>query len=64
MSLKMITEAVRAEREKAVVSAIHSGEMEGLPMTEATRADTADYVAGEIDLDQLEARVRSRYGLE
>ncbi|WP_036284129.1 antitoxin VbhA family protein [Microbacterium luticocti] len=64
MSLTTITAAERAEREKAVTAAIHSGEMEGLPMTEATRADTADYVAGEIDLDQLEARVRSRYGIE
>lgn len=61
MSLSTTEAVERAAREKAVQAAIHSGEMEGLPMTAATRADTADYVAGEIDLEQLEARIRARY---
>jgi len=63
MSITTITTAQRAERERQVAEALHSGEMEGLPASEATKADTDKYVAGEIDLVELEARVRARYGI-
>lgn len=63
MSITTITTAQRAERERQVAEAIHSGEMEGLPTSEETKADADKYVAGEIDLAELEARVRTRYGI-
>lgn len=63
MSITTITTAQRAERERQVAEAIHSGEMEGLSTSEATKADADKYVAGEIDLAELEARVRTRYGI-
>ncbi|WP_378145466.1 hypothetical protein ACFJGV_17820 [Cnuibacter sp. UC19_7] len=63
MSITTLTSAQRAERERQVAEAIHAGEMEGLPTSAETKADTDDYVAGEIDLGELEARVRARYGI-
>ncbi|MDR1387942.1 MAG: antitoxin VbhA family protein [Propionibacteriaceae bacterium] len=63
MSIMTITTTQRAERERQVAEAIHSGEMEGLHTSEATKADAGKYVAGEIDLGELEARVRTRYGI-
>lgn len=63
MSSTMSAGAQRAERELQVAEAIHSGEMEGLYTTEATKADAGKYVAGEIDLAELEDRVRARYGI-
>ncbi|WP_168187184.1 antitoxin VbhA family protein [Salinibacterium sp. UTAS2018] len=46
-----------------VEAASHSGEIEGLTVSEATRADADSYVAGTIDADELVDRVRARYGL-
>lgn len=63
MSATTTATAQRAERERKVAEAIHSGEMEGLHTSEATRADASKYVAGEIDLAELEDRVRARYGI-
>lgn len=63
MSITTSTPAQRAERERQVAEAIHSGEMEGLPTSDATKADADKYIAGEIDLAELEARVRARYGI-
>lgn len=63
MSTTTIADAQRAAREAQVDEAIHSGEMEGLHTTEATKADAGRYVAGEIDLFELEDRVRARYGI-
>lgn len=59
-----ITLSERVERERAVAESIHSGEMEGLRVTDAARADSADYVAGKIDSDELVKRTRARYGLD
>jgi hypothetical protein len=42
----------------------HSGEMEGLHVDPATRADAEEWAAGRIDVDELVARVRARYGLK
>ena len=65
MATKTATTAVTvAERELRVAEAIHSGEMEGLPVTAAGRQDAQEYVAGRIDSDELVARARARYGLD
>lgn len=63
MSMTSISVAEQAERERVIAAAIHSGEMEGLSVTEATRADADKYVAGELDLDELAEKVRARYGI-
>ncbi|KRC57011.1 MULTISPECIES: antitoxin VbhA family protein [unclassified Nocardioides] len=56
-----ITEVER--RKRAVEDARRSSELEGSRSTEATRSDQDAYVRGEIDIEQLGKRVRSRYGL-
>ncbi|MCW2751723.1 MAG: Uncharacterized protein JWR83_2833 [Aeromicrobium sp.] len=53
----------RAKRERAIRAARHTSELEGSSSTPATRADQDAYVRGEIDVKQLGARVRARYGL-
>ncbi len=63
MATSPVTTTTQAEREWRVAEAIHSGEMEGLDVTPAGRADAAEYVAGRIDSDELVARARARYGL-
>jgi hypothetical protein len=50
-------------RAQYVEAAIHSGEIEGLTVSEATRTDADSYVVGTIDSDELVDRVRARYGL-
>ncbi|GAA1325478.1 hypothetical protein ACFSWE_00010 [Leucobacter albus] len=52
------------ERERRVAEAIHSGEMEGLEVSQAGQADAQEYIAGRIDSDELVARARARYGLD
>lgn len=64
MSITTITAAERAERERKVAEAIHSGEMEGLTVSAEARDDSAEYVAGRIDSAELVARARARYGLD
>lgn len=54
----------RAERERRVQQAMHSGEMEGFTVDPATKRDSDDYIAGIIDSDELVARARARYGLD
>lgn len=56
-----ITEIER--RKRALEDARRSSELEGSRSTEATRSDQDAYVRGEIDIEQLGRRVRSRYGL-
>ena len=58
-----ITAADQARRRHAIGAARHSTEMEGGRATVATQADQEAYVAGEITLEQLGQRVRSRYGV-
>jgi hypothetical protein len=50
-------------RERAISDARISSELEGTQSTAATRVDQDAYVRGEIDLSQLNDRVRGRYGL-
>lgn len=59
-----LTKNERTERERVVAEAIHSAEMEGLTVSEAAVADSAAYVAGKIESDELVARARARYGLD
>ena len=56
-------ESERARRASKVAESIHSGEMEGLSVTEEFRLDAEDYVAGRIDSQELVARTRARHGL-
>ena len=60
----MATTTNRDQRARAVAEAGHSLEMEGLTVTEASKADGAEYVAGRIDSTELVARARARYGLD
>lgn len=60
----MSLETTEIERRKrAIEDARRSSELEGSRSTEATRSDQDAYVRGEIDIEQLGKRVRSRYGL-
>lgn len=65
MSNTVQTTTTPAERGRrtALEQAEHSGEMEGLHITPATRADGEAYAAGRIDIDELVARGRARYSL-
>lgn len=56
-----ITEIER--RKRAIADARRSSELAGSRSTEATRSDQDAYVRGEIDIEQLGKRVRSRYHL-
>ncbi|NHF61853.1 antitoxin VbhA family protein [Microcella pacifica] len=58
-----ITPAEIALRRTVLEQAEHSGEMEGLHINEAARADGEDYANGRIDIDELVGRGRARYGL-
>ena len=60
---RALTPAEIARRRSALEQAEHSGEMEGLHITPAARADAEDYATGRIDIDQVVARTRSRYRL-
>jgi hypothetical protein len=51
-------------RRFALAQAEHSGEMEGLHITPATRADAEEYATGRIDIHELVARGLARYGLD
>ena len=57
-----ITPVEIARRRTALEQAEHSGEMEGLHITAATRADGESYAAGRISVDEFVARGRARYG--
>ena len=59
-----IDTADSARRERAIADASRSSELEGSQSTAATRDDQDAYVRGEIDIEQLGDRVRSRYGLK
>jgi hypothetical protein len=56
--------SAESERRLALEQAEHSGEMEGLHIDPATRADAEEWAAGRIDVDELVARGRARYGLQ
>ena len=64
MTTSTVATITEAERERRVAEAIHSGEMEGLSVSPAGRADAQEYIAGRIDSDELVARAGARYGLD
>jgi hypothetical protein len=54
--------ARKQERARRVAAAMHSVALSGGQISDATRADLADYAAGVIDGAELDARVLCRYG--
>lgn len=60
VSLGPTTAAVRARQ---VEEATHSVRMEGLDLAVDDAADTGEYAAGAITLDEYGRRVRARYGV-
>lgn len=64
MATSSTTTTTEAEREHRVAEAIHNGEMEGLHVSPAGRADAQEYIAGRINSDELVTRARARYGLD
>jgi uncharacterized protein YciW len=52
-----------AERAENAAQSLHSAKLEGHSVTAATKVDTAEYVAGTIDAQELQRRVRARYGV-
>lgn len=56
--------STEAQRRFALEQAEHSGEMESLHISPAARADAEEWAAGRIDVDELVARGRARYGLQ
>lgn len=64
MTTTQVVQLTKSERAQLVAAAEHSGEMEGLSITPAMRADAAEFVDGRISADDLAARTRARYGIE
>lgn len=64
MATSSTATTTKTERERRVAEAIHNGEMEGLHVSPAGRADAQKYIAGRIDSDELVSRARARYGLD
>lgn len=62
MAKTSITPAEQARRAEAVRQVRHSTEMEGGHSDVTTRADEDAYARGEIDIDELVARVKARAG--
>ena len=59
----VITPVEIARRRSTLDQAEHSGNMEGLHITSAARADGEEYATGRIEIDEFVARGRARYGL-
>lgn len=62
--MEALRQITAGERKRRVAQAIHSIEMEGLSISQATQAAAQDYVDGIIDSDELVARARMRHGLK
>ena len=58
-----ITQAEIDRRRQNLEQAEHSGEMEGLHISSAARADGENYAVDRIDIDEFVSRGRVRYGL-
>lgn len=61
LGVNMSTSALRAQW---VAEADHSVYLEGLTVSSEHKANTEQYIAGEISADELVKITRSRYGLE
>lgn len=51
------------ERQKQVDAAVHSGEMEGLSISEAAIELAKRYVRGEINVDEMVELIKEEHGL-
>ena len=51
------------QRAAAVAEATHSAALEGLSISPASLHDAAEYVRGDIDIDEAGRRIRTRYGV-
>lgn len=51
------------QRAAAVAEATHSAYLEGLTITPESLAVAAEYVRGDIDIDEAGRRIRARYGV-
>lgn len=60
--VEVLTSEDLAMRKRAVDEADHSNHMEGLELDETGKADMAEFVSGRIDVEELLARGRRRYG--
>lgn len=49
------------DRERAMEEAIHSGEMEGAYVSTQFREDAAEYVKGDISIEELMRRTKRRW---
>ena len=63
MTTRTITAEDQFQRERLVLEAVHSGEMEGLTLSPAGYEEAEAYAAGRIDADDLVAHARARHGL-
>lgn len=64
MSTTTITAEERAKRKRLVAESIHSGEMEGLAISDQAQADNDEFIEGVIDADEVVRRARARHGLD
>lgn len=53
-----------ADRARAASFAEQNARLEGIELSAASKADTAEYVAGTITASDVVARARQRFGLE
>ena len=60
LTLQIDGQRVTDERRRFVEDAVHSGEMEGLPVAPASDEDATAYVNGTITLEEFGGRVRAR----
>jgi hypothetical protein len=51
------------QRAAAVAEATHSAALEGLTISPASLDDAAEYVRGDIDINEAGRRIRARYGV-
>lgn len=63
MGFTMTRTTTSTERARRVSVARHNGQMEGVEVTAATRADADEYISDALGADELLARTRARYGL-
>lgn len=57
------TSTSEADRARQVEEAVHSVHLEGLDLSPEDAADAAEYVAGQITVDEYGRRTRARYGV-
>ncbi|HEY5115010.1 MAG TPA: antitoxin VbhA family protein [Nakamurella sp.] len=51
------------QRAASVAEATHSAALDGLSISPASLDDAAEYIRGDIDIDETGRRIRGRYGV-